>query len=128
MAMQNEWTWTPTNKIPYEKTARYFKREEPSQMERPPDFENLAYNHSLNTSENNGWESDTFLETQFNINTSNKREDAYNKIAEREMVGQIGHNPFLDRNDYVKNIVAQDLFLKPVDTNADRVKKKEMEE
>ena len=58
----------------------------------------------------------------------NKREDAYNKIAEREMVSQIGHNPFLDRNDYVKNIVARDLFLKPINTNSDKEKKKQLEE
>jgi len=122
-----EWKWSPTNKVPYEKTPRYFKREEPDQMEKPPNFENMAYSYSLNTSENNGWESDTFLENQFSMNGSNKREDAYNKMAEREMVSQIGHNPFLDSNDYVKNVVARDLFLKPINTNEDREKKKELD-
>jgi len=123
-----EWKWSPTIKVPYEKTPRYFKREEPDQMEKPPNFENMAYSYSLNTSENNGWESDTFLENQFSMNGSNKREDAYNKMAEREMVSQIGHNPFLDANDYVNNIVARDLFLKPKNSNADREKKRHLEE
>ena len=128
MEWEREWKWTPTNKIPYEKSSRYIKREDPVQMEKPPNFENLAYTHSLNTTENNGWESDNFLETQFNISASNKREDVYNKIAERAMISQIGHNPFLDGNDYVKNVVAQDLFLKPINTNSDREKKKELTE
>ena len=95
-------------------------------MERPPDFENLAYLQSLSNSETDGWETDSFLENQFK--PINKREDTYNKMAEREMVSQIGHNPFLDGNDYVKNVVARDLFLKPINTNADREKKKELEE
>jgi hypothetical protein len=116
-----EWKWTPTNKEPYEKTARYYKREDPVQYEKPPDFENSAYQHSLKCHETSGWESDAFLENQFNV--ENKREDAYNKIAEREMISQIGHNPFLDGNDYVKNIVARDMFLKPINTNSDREKK-----
>jgi hypothetical protein len=115
-----EWKWTPTNKELFEKTTRYIKRDEINQIE------NSAYTYSLNCNENNGWETDTFLENQF-INI-NKREDAYNKIAEREMVSQIGHNPFLDRNDYVKNIVARDLFLKPINTNSDKEKKKQLEE
>jgi len=118
-----EWKWTPIEKQPYEKTSRYFKREDPVQMEKPPNFEKLAHSHSLDC---NDWESETFLENNFKI--ENKREDAYNKIAEREMISQIGHNPFLDSNDYVKNIVARDLFLKPINTNSDREKKKDLEE
>ena len=121
-----EWKWTPTNKEPYEKSTRYLKREEPDQMEKPPNFENLAQAQSLSCSETNGWESDTFLENQFKVD--NKRENAYNRMAEREMMSQIGQNPFLDGNDYVKNVVARDMFLKPINTNGDREKKKEMEE
>ena len=121
-----EWKWTPNEKQSYEKTSRYVKREEPVQMEKPPNFENLAHSYSLNSPESMGWESESFLENNFKI--ENKREDAYNKIAEREMVSQIGHNPFLDSNDYVKNIVASDMFLKPINTNSDREKKKDFEE
>jgi hypothetical protein len=112
-----EWKWTPTEKQPYEKTSRYVKREEPVQMEKPPDFENLAHSYSLNSPESMGWESDSFLENNFKI--ENKREDAYSKIV---------HNQFLDSNDYVKNIAARDMFLKPINTNSDREKKKDFEE
>jgi len=119
-----EWKWTPTNKEPYEKTARYFKREDPVQMEKLPDFGNSAYEHSLNCHETSGWESDTFLQEQFKVD--NKRENTYNRMAEREMISQIGQNPFLDGNDYVKNVVARDLFLKPINTNDEREKKKEL--
>jgi hypothetical protein len=122
-----EWKWTPTNKEPYEKTARYVKREEsPEQLIKPPNFENLAHSYSLNCNESSGWESESFLENQFKID--NKRENVYNKMAEREMIGQIGMNPFLDKDDYVKNVVDRDMFLKPVNTNADREKKKDTEE
>jgi hypothetical protein len=38
------------------------------------------------------------------------------------MISQIGQNPFLDGNDYVKNVVARDLFLKPINTTQDRIK------
>ena len=121
-----EWKWTPSEKQPYEKTCRYLKREDPVQIEKPPNFENLAHSYSLNSPDSIGWESDTFLENNFKID--NKREEAYNKIAERDMVSQIGQNPFLDSNDYVKNIAARDMFLKPINTNSDREKKKDSDE
>jgi len=43
---------------------------------------------------------------------SNKREDSCAKIGEREMVRQVGMNPFL-RTDYVKGIEIRDKFLVP---------------
>jgi hypothetical protein len=122
-----EWTWRPNNKEPYEKTPRYIKREEsPEQPMKPPNFDNLAHSYSLNCNEESGWESEYFLENQFKVD--NKRENAYNKMAEREMIGQIGMNPFLDKDDYVKNVSDRDLFLKPINTNIDREKKKDTEE
>ena len=52
---------------------------------------------------------------------NNKREESYYKMAEREMVAQIGQNPFFinqtpDNNDYANNVTIQDRFLKPVST------------
>jgi len=44
--------------------------------------------------------------------TSNKREDTCTKMGEREMVRQVGMNPFL-RTDYVKGIEIRDKFLVP---------------
>ena len=43
---------------------------------------------------------------------SNKREDTCTKMGEREMVRQVGMNPFL-RTDYVKGIEIRDKFLVP---------------
>lgn len=43
---------------------------------------------------------------------NNKREDSCAKIGEREMVRQVGMNPFL-RTDYVKGIEIRDKFLIP---------------
>jgi hypothetical protein len=44
--------------------------------------------------------------------TSNKREDTCTKMGEREMVRQVGMNPFL-QTDYVKGIEIRDKFLIP---------------
>jgi hypothetical protein len=44
--------------------------------------------------------------------TTNKREDTCTKMGEREMVRQVGMNPFL-RTDYVKGIEIRDKFLIP---------------
>lgn len=54
----------------------------------------------------------------------NKREDMHNRMAEREMVAQVGRNPFLDvtkEHNYVNDVIAQNQFLKPVATNMDKV-------
>ena len=44
--------------------------------------------------------------------TTNKREDTCTKMGEREMMRQVGMNPFL-RTDYVKGIEIRDKFLVP---------------
>ena len=72
-------------------------------------LDNEAYLQSLNCD----YES-TFRE-------NNKREESYNKMAEREMIAQIGQNPFftnntIDNDEYVNNVAIQDKFLKPVST------------
>lgn len=51
----------------------------------------------------------------------NKREDTYNRMAQREMVGQIGMNPFFPVEQslpgaYTDNVMAQDKFMKPQST------------
>ena len=67
--------------------------------------ENTAYLQSLNCGDN--------LE---GFHESNKREDSYNRMAEREMITQIGQNPFNTTSDYVNNVSIQDKFLKPINT------------
>lgn len=72
-------------------------------------LDNEAYLQSLNCD----YDSDS--------RENNKREESYHKMAEREMVAQIGQNPFFinqtpDNNDYANNVAIQDRFLKPVST------------
>ena len=54
----------------------------------------------------------------------NKREDTYTRMAEREMVGQRGMNPFLSHNtDYITDLMNQETYLKPQRTHIDAVDK-----
>lgn len=53
----------------------------------------------------------------------NRREILGDKIADREMVGQIGTNPFLQsQSSYVNDVVIRDMFLKPINTTQDKSK------
>jgi hypothetical protein len=45
----------------------------------------------------------------------NRREILDDKMADREMLGQIGSNPFL-QSSYVNDVVVRDMFLKPINT------------
>jgi len=47
----------------------------------------------------------------------NKREQNYNKIAARKLMGRGNINPFHIENDYVNDISVQDNFLRPKDSN-----------
>ena len=82
----------------------------PPEMHVPKEIlDNEAYLQSL----------DCDYESMFREN--NKREESYNKMAEREMIAQIGQNPFFtnntqDNDEYVNNVAIQDKFLKPVST------------
>jgi len=71
-----------------------------------------AQNQSL-LSENDIWRLDVpvtdFLRT-------NKREETYNKMSERELVCQTGQNPFLTNNNYVEDILSHKQFMKTANT------------
>lgn len=56
--------------------------------------------------------------------SSNRRENIDYKIADREMIAQRGVNPFVS-SSYVNDIVAHDLFLKPMNTTHEKEKNKE---
>jgi hypothetical protein len=56
-----------------------------------------------------------------------RREDLDTKIADREMIAQRGVNPFL-QTSYVNDVVARDMFLKPINTTFERSKEKSKEE
>jgi hypothetical protein len=55
----------------------------------------------------------TFLsDNQTSFQRTNKREESYNKMSEREMIGQIGYNPFNPKNNYFENLIEHEKFIK----------------
>ena len=48
---------------------------------------------------------------------SSKREDANTKLSERQMLGQVSHNPFLTSTDYINDLEVQENYLKPQNSN-----------
>ena len=56
-----------------------------------------------------------------------RREDIDLKMADRELISQRGVNPFL-QTSYVNDVVARDMFLKPLNTTLDNQKEKSKEE
>lgn len=85
------WKWT--NGEPYERSRRLKQLQEMENKEFIEKMESSAYTSSLNHDENT-WEilNQNIYNTGFK--TSNKREELDSKISERDMVQQIGVNPF----------------------------------
>ena len=55
----------------------------------------------------------TFLsDNQISFQKINKREETYTKMSEREMIGQIGYNPFNPKNNYFENLIEHEKFVK----------------
>lgn len=108
-----EWKWS--NGTSFERSPRNTMKTDAQvsaqSMHVPKEIlDNEAYLQSLNC--------DYDLECREN---NNKREESYHKMAEREMIAQIGQNPFFmnqtpDNNEYVNNVAIQDRYLKPVST------------
>lgn len=67
-------------------------------------------------------DSDTFFIQEQNIFSRNqqhsKREEIDDKMSDRQMIVQRGVNPFMN-SSYVTDVVARDMFLKPINTNKD---------
>ena len=108
-----EWKWS--NGDNYERSAR-----------KPPVIKTLAIEKTAIQqsllSEDDQWvmnEVGELFILDNNEKSLNKREDTYNRMAEREMIGQIGMNPFSD-NNYINDVIAQDNFLKPVSTSMEK--------
>jgi hypothetical protein len=51
------------------------------------------------------------------IKGSNKREVANNKLNDRNMISQIGQNPFMANNNYLHDLEVQQNFLIPKNSN-----------
>jgi len=104
--------WTDGN--PYERTARNNTKT----IDHPDEMSSSAYSCSLNHDEHT-W--DMLNQSLSGFTVSNKREQLGNKLASRDMVQQIGFNPFLETN-YVDDISIRDKFLKPINTTEDITK------
>ena len=119
-----EWKWTYGGS--YEKSCRLQKQQQQHQQQQQPNqnsdsvqnnIAQMAQHQSL-LSENDIWS----LDDPMNImgdKPLNKREDTYNKMSEREMIGQIGMSPFSNSN-YINDVMVQENFLKPVSTSSGR--------
>jgi predicted HTH transcriptional regulator len=116
-----EWKWSINE--PYEKTRRVMNKKvctlesQDKDKERESDFELLnsqetsAYSSALNHDENT-WSilNNNYLDIAFR--DSNKREETDKKLSERELVGQIGMNPYLSNLTYADDVTNHQDFLK----------------
>lgn len=126
--MYTTWKWSKGES--YYKSARPEKNE--IQQEQSYDSQMNAINQSLADESFFNQDSDliNITNTMFSRNqnaSGTKREDLDTKIAGREMISQRGVNPFL-QTSYVNDVVARDMFLKPINTTFERSKEKSKEE
>jgi hypothetical protein len=113
--MDRKWT----DGLPYERSRRMKHQIEMETEEFSKNIETTAYTSSLNHDENT-WEilNQSLSGTGFKV--SNKREELGDKLANREMIQQIGINPFLSQTNYVDDISVRDQFLKPINTQGEK--------
>jgi hypothetical protein len=104
-----------TDGQPYERTRRIKHQIQIENEQFSKEIENTAYTSSLNHDENT-WEILNQSLSGSGLKVSNKREELGDKLANREMIQQIGFNPFLGQSNYVDNISIRDKFLKPINT------------
>ena len=115
-----EWKWTKGES--YERSRRVFKETDEIENEKfNKEIEKSAYTTSLNHDENT-WDILYQGLSGNSFKVSNKREDLDYKMADRELVQQIGNNPFLSETNYINDIGIRDQFLKPVNTTQGRTK------
>lgn len=115
----NDFKWTDGQ--PYERSRRMKHQVELQNEKFSKDIESSAYTSSLNHDENT-WDILNQTLSGVGFKVSNKREELGNKLADREMVQQIGFNPFLGQSNYAEDISIRDQFLKPVNTTQDETK------
>jgi len=119
-----EWKWS--NNKPYERSRRLKHQEEIENKQFTKDVETAAYTTSLHHDENT-WEMLNQTSNQSGFKVSNKREELDLKISDRDLVQQIGFNPFLGETNYLNDVSMRDKFLKPLNTTqeSDKVNKYE---
>jgi hypothetical protein len=131
--MYTTWKWSTGEA--YYKSARPEKDEQQQQQQQQDvgyDSQRNAINQSLADDSffNQDSELMNITNSMFSRNqnaSGTRREDLDTKIADREMIAQRGVNPFL-QTSYVNDVVARDMFLKPINTTFERSKEKSKEE
>ena len=120
--MYTTWKWSTGE--------AYYKSARPEKNERQQD---VGYDSQMNAINQSLADESFFNQDSDLINITNsmfsrnqnasgtRREDLDTKIADREMIAQRGVNPFL-QTSYVNDVVARDMFLKPVNTTFERSK------
>jgi hypothetical protein len=108
-----EWKWTKGE--PYERSRRLKHVQELENKQFSKEMDESAYTSSLNHDENT-WDLLNQTASNSGFKVSNKREEIDSKMAGRDMLQQIGFNPFLGENNYINDISVRDQFLKPVNT------------
>ena len=108
-----EWKWTKGE--PYERSRRLKHVQELENKQFSKEMEETAYTSSLNHDENT-WELLNQSAANSGFKVSNKREEIGSKMSGRDMLQQIGFNPFLGQSNYIDDISVRDQFLKPVNT------------
>lgn len=104
-----------TDGQPYERSRRMKHQIQMENEEFSKNVETNAYTSSLHHDENT-WEILNQSLSGSGFKVSNKREELGDKLANREMIQQIGFNPFLGQSNYVDDISIRDQFLKPINT------------
>lgn len=104
-----------TDGQPYERSRRMKHQIQMENEEFSKSMETTAYTSSLHHDENT-WDILNQSLSGAGFKVSNKREELGDKLANREMVQQIGFNPFLGQSNYVDDISIRDQYLKPINT------------
>ena len=104
-----------TDGQPYERSRRMKHQIQMENEEFSKSMNNSAYSSSLHHDEHT-WDILNQSLSGVGFKVSNKREELGDKLANREMVQQIGFNPFLGQSNYVEDISISDQFLKPINT------------
>lgn len=113
IADNNVLKWTDGQ--PYERSRRMKHQIQIENEEFSKQMERTAYTSSLHHDENT-WDILNQSLSGSGFKVSNKREELGDKLAHRDMVQQIGFNPFLGETNYVDDISVRDQFLKPINT------------
>jgi hypothetical protein len=121
MVYKSSISWKWTDGKPYERSRRAKHQIQMENEEFKKDMDKSAYSSSLHHDENT-WEilNQSLSGTGFKV--SNKREELGTKLSNRELVQQIGYNPFLGETNYINDISIRDQFLKPINTKHDETK------